>query len=189
MTVAHKRKKQPEAVRQGLIDAAIELASQQGIGAVTLDRVAARAGVSKGALQHHFDSKGTLMDAILARIQHEFGRNIADLAARDGHSKGRAARAYVDMSATPLSTSERDRWWVMAQMLMVDARFREPWAEWETTAAADDFLPGEDPVGLLICRLAVDGLWLSDLMGHRVIDPDMRLAIVDRLASMTGRDQ
>lgn len=56
-----------EATRDALLSAAVALIADGGIEAATLADVAERAGVTKGALVHHFDNKETLLDAALER--------------------------------------------------------------------------------------------------------------------------
>lgn len=51
-------------LRQALLDAALWLAEEQGVEAVTLREVARRAGVSHAAPYHHFADKATLLDAL-----------------------------------------------------------------------------------------------------------------------------
>jgi len=50
------RRKAPEAVRQALLDATARVIGQGGLAALTVQDVARTAGVSKGALFHHFSS-------------------------------------------------------------------------------------------------------------------------------------
>lgn len=57
-----------EATREAILNAAVALLAERGIAATTLADVATRAGVSKGALTHHFDAKDTLLDAVLDRV-------------------------------------------------------------------------------------------------------------------------
>jgi AcrR family transcriptional regulator len=56
----------PNATRERLVDAAADLFYEQGIGAVSVDAVAARAGVTKRTLYYHFASKDDLAAAYLA---------------------------------------------------------------------------------------------------------------------------
>lgn len=60
--------------REPILDAFEGLLTEQGAGAVTLDAVAERAGVSKGGLTYHFRSKADLIagfaERLLARIDH-----------------------------------------------------------------------------------------------------------------------
>ncbi len=62
-----RRKKAPEQVRAQLLAAASDIATHQGVAALTLDAVAERAGVTKGALQYHFANKQGLLDALFGQ--------------------------------------------------------------------------------------------------------------------------
>src|SRR5246127_4019700 len=54
-----------EATRQKILDAAIDLFSEVGYAAAGLGEIIERAGMTKGALYHHFDSKDALATAII----------------------------------------------------------------------------------------------------------------------------
>jgi AcrR family transcriptional regulator len=58
-----------EAARTALLDATIELLAEEGLAATTTRRVAQRAGVTPGALMHHFPSKVLLLEDAWRRIQ------------------------------------------------------------------------------------------------------------------------
>src|SRR2546423_2339585 len=55
------------ALREELITACVALVEAEGIGAVSLRRVAREAGVSPGAPYHHFADRSALLAAIAAR--------------------------------------------------------------------------------------------------------------------------
>src|ERR1700758_1756797 len=54
-----------EATRQKILDAAIDLFSEVGYAAAGLGEIIEGAGMTKGALYHHFDSKEALATAII----------------------------------------------------------------------------------------------------------------------------
>jgi AcrR family transcriptional regulator len=54
-----------ETTRQKILDAAIDLFSEVGYAAGGLGEIIERAGMTKGALYHHFDSKEALATAII----------------------------------------------------------------------------------------------------------------------------
>lgn len=62
-----KSDKQPRQrlTRQGWIDAAIELLTEAGIGAVSVDRLATSLGVTRGSFYHHFSDRSDLLRALL----------------------------------------------------------------------------------------------------------------------------
>ncbi len=54
-----------------VLDAAQALMTRDGVGSLTMDRVAQEAGVSKGGVLHHFRSKKALVNAIaLRKLKH-----------------------------------------------------------------------------------------------------------------------
>src|SRR6266576_3689600 len=58
-----------EATTGALVEAARELFAQDGYAAASLDAVVAKAGVTKGALYHHFAGKRELFAAVFAEEQ------------------------------------------------------------------------------------------------------------------------
>lgn len=64
-----RRRLRPEARRAELLDAALEVFAELGFERATLHHVAERAGVTKGALYHYFDSKDHLfIELVRARL-------------------------------------------------------------------------------------------------------------------------
>ncbi len=57
----------PARTRERILDAAQALILDHGFGATTVDAVAGRAGITKGAFFHHFASKGDLARALVDR--------------------------------------------------------------------------------------------------------------------------
>ena len=60
----HQKRRQPLRTRSALLDAAVEIIDKEGWSAVTTTRVAAQAGLSRGALQHHFYASNELLLAV-----------------------------------------------------------------------------------------------------------------------------
>lgn len=66
-----KRVVQGDATRAALIQAARELFGEQGYVETSTDEVVSRAGVTKGALYHHFSGKEGLFRAVFEQVQRE----------------------------------------------------------------------------------------------------------------------
>ncbi len=58
----------PDRTRTAILDAAEALILDQGFAATSVDKLIARAGVTKGAFFHHFASKGELGHALVERF-------------------------------------------------------------------------------------------------------------------------
>ncbi|GAB2976782.1 TetR/AcrR family transcriptional regulator [Amycolatopsis acidiphila] len=64
-----------ESTRSALVDSAVELFTERGYAGTSLDEVAKRARVTKGALYHHFSGKQALFEAAFAQVESGvFGR-------------------------------------------------------------------------------------------------------------------
>lgn len=73
-TVRSRREEYAEATYEALLDSASACFFENGFGATSLDHVAQRARVTKGAIYHHFTSKRELFLAVLERQQeHSVG--------------------------------------------------------------------------------------------------------------------
>jgi AcrR family transcriptional regulator len=90
--------------RTALVTAARELFAEKGFAATSRDEIAARAGVTRGALYHHFDSKTALAAAVVAELEDELVARVVS-AALDGmgvrDQLHRGCRAYMDACADP----------------------------------------------------------------------------------------
>ncbi len=84
-----------ELTRSRLIDAAIMRFAADGLGA-SFDTVAADAGVTKGALYHHFTSKQGLIEAVYREaIQRHAARVVEESSGGDGRAR---LRGLIDSS-------------------------------------------------------------------------------------------
>lgn len=76
------RRSASEATRAVLLDHACELFGDLGYAATSLDAVVAAAGLTKGALYHHFRGKKDLFRAVFERTEHELLRSVREAAPR-----------------------------------------------------------------------------------------------------------
>lgn len=62
-------------------DALVAVIAEHGLEGTSVRKVAARAGVSIGAVQHHFPSKDAMLAAAMARVEKVYRHRLADEAA------------------------------------------------------------------------------------------------------------
>ena len=90
--------------RSALLRAARELFAEHGFAKTGRDGIAERAGVTRGALYHHFATKTDVAAAVLQELEAELVDRVVT-AARSGTSAydqlHRGCRAYIDMCAEP----------------------------------------------------------------------------------------
>src|SRR5580692_5557618 len=90
--------------RGALLVAARELFAEKGFAATSRDEIAERAGVTRGALYHHFASKTEVAAAVIEVLQSELVERVVS-AGLEGHGVReqlhRGCRAYMDACADP----------------------------------------------------------------------------------------
>ena len=60
-----------EARRRQIVDAAIEVIAESGYAQASLERIALRAGISRGLISYHFAGRDDLMAAVVARAYED----------------------------------------------------------------------------------------------------------------------
>ncbi|GAA2021377.1 TetR/AcrR family transcriptional regulator [Catenulispora yoronensis] len=150
------------ATRNRLLDAAEQVVSSQGASALTLEAVAAEAGVSKGGLLYHFPSKDALASALVRRVVDGVDHALVTASA-DG-SPGAFTRAYIQVTMGEpghVHTGPDSMSTALLGALALDpgllAPLKSAYERWQARLEADGLPEG---IATLV-RLAVDGWWTS----------------------------
>lgn len=189
----------PEARREALLTAALELMAEGGVGAATSRAIAARAGVTAGLIRHHFATKDELthaaFGALMTRMTEE-NRAVLALAPQDP-----VARLAVFVAAA-LTTP------------VVDARRFGLWATFMAGVAHDaglrdvhrtSYLAYRDNLETLIAEVpgcreharnlaiaangVIDGLWLEGCaLPEQFASGDLARIGLGAVGAMVGQD-
>jgi len=111
------------ATRKRLLDAAVESLIEGGAARTTTVAVQMRAGVSRGALLHHFPSQAELLSATVDELVRRNEAAVRDARARQRHDEPveRAVQTLATMMAQPAFLAELELWAVAR----TDAALRE----------------------------------------------------------------
>src|SRR5690606_28084048 len=114
---------QREATRTALVTEARQRFARQGYAAVGLAEIVAAAGVTKGALYHHFGSKAALFQAVVQQVQQEVADRVA--AAAEAHARPwdqlvAGCEAFLAASTDP----------DVQRIMLIDAPAVLGWHEW-----------------------------------------------------------
>lgn len=123
MSVKNPRAAQAESTRKTLCRHARQVFAEEGYAEAATDEIVRRAGVTKGALYHHFENKLELYRAVVAEMEEELVSGVEAAAAphRDPWKRLQAmARAYLDACLD----SE------LARILVLEAPAVLGWREW-----------------------------------------------------------
>ncbi len=150
-----------ERTRAAILDAAAAMITEHGSG-VSLAHIAARAGVSKGALTHHFPHRLELEKALLRRSNEQFRADVHALVDLSENRPGKLLRAYVraltsaDSRAAEIF-SPSSLLSVLGELPGIEDEAEEDAARWREELTAD----GIDPVQALLVRVACEGVAMS----------------------------
>lgn len=182
-------KRSAEETRHEILEGACRIYLSQGARHVTLENVAAEAGVSKGGLLYHFPSKE---DLAVGMVEHRLQVFAADfhraLARESQHGEAGAwVRAYAQ---TTFGGDIKDDY-IAAGILAAYAlnpAYLDPvrlqYRRWQ--ARFENNLL--DPVLATLLRLVADGLWYSELLDLAPPDRRMRQKVLELLLALAGRD-
>ncbi|MFI9305146.1 TetR/AcrR family transcriptional regulator [Streptomyces triculaminicus] len=126
-TVTSPKQDRSRATRRRLMEAAIECLAEHGWAGSTVAVVAERAGVSRGAAQHHFPTREDLFTAAVEHVAEERLRKLRAIADATSMTMGPARRYAVVETVVGLYTGPLFRaalqLWVAASH--DDGRLRE----------------------------------------------------------------
>ena len=151
-----------------LLDAAEAVVVQRGIANLTLEAVAAEAGMSKGGLLHHFPSKDRLVEAMVVRHAENWRNCYMEGYASAPEGPGRMARGLLNRCLTDaqcwteqLRRSTSAVFAALAQNPSLIQPMRAAYAELHRRLAEDGL-----PLGVADAVVtAIDGLWLYWVLG------------------------
>ena len=118
-----KRAAQGRATRGQLIEVATRLFAEHGYEGTSIEAVLSAAGVSRGALYHHFAGKEALFEAVVAAVSDQVTLELTEVirdCADPVEALRTAALAWISLAADP----------VIQRVVLVDAPSVLGWERW-----------------------------------------------------------
>jgi len=183
------------ATRRQLVATATDLFATQGYEATSIDNVLDAAGVSRGALYHHFPGKEALFEAVLESVEEQLAAHVVAAA-------GAAEEPRLALQSGCLAWLERLRDPVVRRIVLVDAPAVVGWQRWREidechwfgllkSALAEALPPSRlDPTSLdVLAHMLLAALNELAFVIARAGDPDAaaqagRAAVVDLLGRL-----
>jgi AcrR family transcriptional regulator len=125
--------------REAIVTAATRLFAERGYEATGIDEVARAAGVSKGALYHHYADKADVLAAVYEDVETKLVERLVAVASRETdplEAVRAGAHAFLDACVDP----------VTRQIVLVDAPVGLGWERWRSIGSRYGF-------GLLLAGL------------------------------------
>ena len=112
-SVRRSQAERSAATREALLDATIDCLVEEGYASITTSRVSERAGLSRGAHLHHFQTRNALVAAAVEQLARRWLGELRDASARLPEGAGRTL-AGLDLLwahyASPLYQAALDLW-------------------------------------------------------------------------------
>jgi AcrR family transcriptional regulator len=128
MSPRRRQQDRSAATRDALLAAARRLFTERGYAAVPAEDIVAAAGLTRGALQHHFRGKPQLLRAVFEQLEAETTSQVATAIAGAADSWAAATMglsAFLDACQDP----------AVIQIALTDAPAVLGWAEWRAIEA------------------------------------------------------
>ncbi|HET9206062.1 MAG TPA: TetR/AcrR family transcriptional regulator [Burkholderiaceae bacterium] len=181
----------PPSREDALLDAAEAVIVRDGIASLTLDAVAAQAGVSKGGLLHHFPNKDRLVEALVVRTAHAMRAHHEQAYLNTPEGPGRMARALLENNLRDLNDwcvscrqGSAAAFAALAHNPSLIEPMRAAYADLYRRVAEDDGLP--DGMGDAVVA-AIDGLWLYWVLGLVPINQSMIVRVRNALQQILSQ--
>ena len=174
-----------ENARERIIDAAEQVVIEAGAGHLTLEAVAAKAGVSRGGFLYHFPNKEAMLKGMLDRFRRQIDESRTKMLSKTPAGPEREAGAYVQ---TFLAEDGDKYKYVTAAIIASGAHAPELLAtarlgyRQSLTDLTKDGLRFERAA---VITLATQGLRLIEVLSLSPFNDEERRSIVEELLSLT----
>ena len=158
MARAISRVEQGEETAKRLVEVALSLFGQRGYADVSAEEIVQRAGLTRGALYHHFDGKRGLFEAVLVDCERRIVRQIQGAAGQREAPKDQllaGSLAFLDACADP----------ELQRIVIQEAPAVLGWSEWRRIDEAHGFALLQGAIE----RLEVEGVlneYSSDALAY-----------------------
>ena len=146
---------QSEATRAGLIATARRLFAMRGYAGVSIEEIVRSAGVTRGALYHHFTDKAELFRAVVEELELEITSRVAARAQREPRPE-----KHLEVGMQELLDAFLDR--AVQQIVILDGPSVLGFEDWREMDA-------QHAIGLL--RMALEAAMDADYIERQPIDP------------------
>jgi len=173
--------------RLKIFKACSDILTREGLINLTLQSVADEAGISKGGLLYHFETKQALIEALFEYHNNIFETRLEELVEAEGEKPGAFLRAYAKASAEQMADPENASFF--ASLFAAEEQYsgahdlmREKYVNWQKQIDAC----GIDQDWAMLLRFATDGLWFIEM--HRYAPPNLeqREKIVQMIIEMAS---
>src|SRR6202142_4223689 len=169
-----------------ILQAAVRVTERHGITALTLEAAAEEAGLTKPGLMYHFRTRVDLLIGIQRYLTSEWEEQLLTELGKplEQSTAQERAAAYARVNAHgPASKAE------LAFMVesATNSELAQVWNDLMARWVPQPSAPDPAQLDLFLARLAADGLWLFEATRPAPLAPEVKEALVRRIAALTDQ--
>lgn len=172
-----------QSAREKLLQAAEELAWETGPGNLSLEAVAARAGVSKGGLLYHFPTKQNLMEALVESFIKQLDDDLTKRETVSGAAPNATAKAYLELFVQEHRCNRPPPSGLLAAMAE-NPSYLDPIRAHQRILLDRMKASASDSTLAVLVFLVVQGIKSMDLLAMRTLDEAELGRVVKKLEEM-----
>lgn len=174
-----------ETSRETILDSAQAVVLERGASHATLEAVAERAGLSKGGVLYHFQTKDALLAALVDRMVAQFTTEVQTQSRRLGGDRSRALEAYVE-AVFAMGEQMSDAASALLLALSSNPALLEPLRVLYREHHRDLLRARVGREQAAVVSLALDGLWLLEMFQISPLSPEDETRIKSLLLRMAA---
>ncbi len=174
-----------ETSRETILDSAQAVVLDRGASHAPLAAVAERAGLSKGGVLYHFQTKDALLAALVDRMVAQFTTEVQTQSRRLGGDRSRALEAYVE-AVFAMGEQMSDAASALLLALSSNPALLEPLRVLYREHHRDLLRARVGREQAAVVSLALDGLWLLEMFQISPLSPEDETRIKSLLLRMAA---
>ncbi len=170
--------------RTEILEAAVRVAAEHGVRGVTLEAVAAEAGVTRGGMTYHFHDREALAMAIQQHLADCWERDLVAEAGAEAADLSMKERVLA-YAATSMRASRPGELQLVLQGASEEVS-SHPWTEVIARWTPDPAAAVSDPevLRMVLVRMAADGIWSYELLGGGPLGSDLRVILAEAVRDL-----
>jgi AcrR family transcriptional regulator len=152
------------ATREKIVSATAKFVASYGPAALTIEKAAQAASLSKGAVLYHFPSKDDLVSALIASSLEQFDTTTTRFVNRDPKKIGRFSRAYAKVLFHPKNNTSEFAAGLLAAVT-TNLKLLDPAISRHVDVQRRVETDGISVAMATLIRLAADGLYFTRAFG------------------------
>lgn len=181
-----RTKRNASETKSLIIQSCFTILRNDGAKQLTLQAVAEEAGISKGGLLYHYPSKETLITAIVNHQVENFDKYLNHLIEESESAPGRWIRSYATATTNNLEFGTNTELFsglfaASDEFPQVHDAWRKHYEKWQERIENSRI----DPVVGTLLRLAIDGLWFSEIYQYGPPSPERRKQVLQLIRALS----